>query len=276
MRARLEVVAEKVRRVRNEAPRVGLVLGSGLGGYADTMADKVAIPYADIGMPASKVVGHAGKLVLGRVAGMPVAAMQGRVHLYEGHDPNDVVFGARLMIALGARMLIITNAAGGIGEGYQPGDLMLIEDHLNLTARNCLTGENDDMLGPRFPDMSDAYDARLRALADEVARAQGFELQRGVYAGLLGPTYETPAEVRMLRTLGATAVGMSTVLETIAARHMGARVLGISCISNLAAGISKQALSHDEVTETTTLVRDKFVSLIEGVLERIARGEADE
>jgi len=269
------VVAEKVRRVRNERPRVGLVLGSGLGGYASTIAESLAIPYTDIGMPASRVVGHAGKLVLGKVAGMPVAAMQGRVHLYEGHDPEEVVFGARLMIALGAQILIITNAAGGIGDGYQPGDLMLIEDHLNLTARNCLVGENDDMLGPRFPDMSDAYDARLRALADEVARAQGFELQRGVYAGLLGPTYETPAEVRMLRTLGATAVGMSTVLETIAARHMGARVLGISCISNLAAGISKQALSHDEVTETTNLVRDKFVALIEGVLERIARGEAD-
>ena len=276
MRAELDAVVEKVRRVRGEAPRVGLVLGSGLGGYANTMADRVAIPYADLGMPQSGVVGHAGKLVLGRVGAMPVAAMQGRVHLYEGHDPNDVVFGARLMIALGARILIITNAAGGIGEGYQPGDLMLIEDHLNLTARNCLTGENDDSLGPRFPDMSDAYDARLRALADEVARAQGFELQRGVYAGLLGPTYETPAEVRMLRTLGATAVGMSTVLETIAARHMGARVLGISCISNLAAGISKQPLSHDEVTETTDLARDKFVSIVQGVLERIAHGEADE
>lgn len=276
MRAQLEAVAAKVRGVRNEPPRVGLVLGSGLGGYANTIADRVAIQYQEIGMPVSRVQGHAGKLVLGRVAGMPVAAMQGRVHLYEGHEPNDVVFGARLMITLGAKILIITNAAGGIGEGYQPGDLMLIEDHLNLTARNCLMGENDDALGPRFPDMSDAYDARLRAIADQVARAQGFELQRGVYAGLLGPTYETPAEVRMLRTLGATAVGMSTVLETIAARHMGARVLGISCISNLAAGISKQPLSHDEVTETTDLVRDKFVSLVEGVLERIARGEADE
>jgi len=254
-------------------PRVALVLGSGLGAFADDLEDRVAIPYADIpGMPVSAVSGHAGNLVLGRARGVPVAAMQGRVHLYEGHGVEAVVFGARLMVALGARTLIVTNAAGGIREGLVPGDLMGIEDHLNLTGQNCLVGANEDELGPRFVDMTEAYDRELLALADRTAKDLGFSLKRGVYAGLLGPTYETPAEVRMLRTLGADAVGMSTVVEVIAARHMGARVLGMSCITNVAAGLGGGLLSHDEVKETADRVRDRFAALLSGVLRGIGEG----
>lgn len=267
---RLSRAVESVRARTPSAPRVALVLGSGLGAFADEPSDRVVIPYGEIeGMPVSKVSGHAGNLVLGTVEGLPVVAMQGRVHLYEGHDPAAVVFGTRLMVALGARTLIVTNAAGGITEGLAPGDLMGIEDHLNLTGSNCLVGENDDELGPRFVDMTEAYDRELLALADRVAGELGFSMKRGVYAGLLGPTYETPAEVRMLRTLGADAVGMSTVLEVIAARHMGARVLGISCITNIAAGLGGGPLGHDEVKETADRVRDRFVALLRGVLRGI-------
>jgi purine-nucleoside phosphorylase len=274
---RLET-AERVVRARSAvAPRVALVLGSGLGGFADTLGDRVVIPFADVpGMPRSHVEGHAGNLVLGAAHGMPVVAMQGRVHLYEGHPPEDVVFGLRLMIALGARYVLLTNAAGGVADGMQPGDLMLIEDHLNLTGRSPLVGPNESQLGARFPDMSEAYDRRLRALADEVAARAGFSLRRGVYAGVLGPQYETPAEVRMVRLLGAHAVGMSTVLETIAARHMGARVLGLSCITNVAAGLTEGKLSHDEVTEVAARVRGRFTALLSGILEAIAQGRADE
>lgn len=267
-------LANGVAAVRGRAsiePRVALVLGSGLGAFADALEDRVAIPYGEIaGMPVSAVEGHAGNLVLGRIDGLPVVAMQGRVHLYEGHGAEAVVFGTRLMVRLGARTMIVTNAAGGIREGLAPGDLMGIEDHLNLTGSNCLAGENDEELGPRFVDMTEAYDRDLLDLAGESARELGFELARGVYAGLLGPTYETPAEVRMLRTLGADAVGMSTVLEVIAARHMGARVLGMSCITNVAAGLGGGLLSHDEVKETAARVRDRFVALLRSVLRGTA------
>jgi purine-nucleoside phosphorylase len=259
----LATVRDRVR----EAPRVGIVLGSGLGALADDLAGRTAIAYSSIdGMPVSKVAGHAGNLVFGRIEAVPVVAMQGRVHLYEGHPACDVVFGARLMIALGARTVVITNAAGGIDPSFVPGDLMIIDDHLNLTGTSCLVGANDESMGPRFPDMTQAYDAELRTRAGDVARTLGFEAKHGVYAGLLGPTYETPAEVRMLRTLGANAVGMSTVLETVAARHMGARVLGISCITNLAAGLGSGLLTHDEVKETADRVRDRFVGLVRGVV----------
>lgn len=268
---RIAAAADDVRAHTDLVPKVALVLGSGLGSYADRLADGVVVPYSAItGMPVSKIVGHAGNLVLGTSGGVPVAAMQGRVHLYEGHGPADVVFGVRLMRALGADTLLITNAAGGCGDGLVAGDLMLITDHLNLTGRHCLEGPNEEAFGTRFPDMSQAYDPELGAIADSVARAAGFELARGIYAGLLGPSYETPAEVRMMRTLGADAVGMSTVLEVIAARHMGMRVLGISCITNLAAGISATHLSHDEVTETADRVRGRFEGLVRGVLERLA------
>lgn len=272
---RLRRAADDIRRADARAPEVALVLGSGLGGFADSLEKKTVIPYASIeGMPVSAVVGHAGNLVIGEVRGMPVAAMQGRVHLYEGHSAADVVFGVRLMRLLGAGTLVITNAAGGCGERLSPGDLMLIEDHINLTGTSCLVGENEDELGVRFPDMSEAYDRSLRAIAGEVAAARGLTLARGVYAGLLGPSYETPAEVRMMCRVGADAVGMSTVLEVIAAKHMGMRVLGISCITNLAAGISATPLSHDEVTETAARVRGQFEGLLRGVLERLAEGGA--
>ncbi len=268
-RAALGAAAQVVSSRVKTKPRVALVLGSGLGAWADDIEDAVKIPYDEIpGIPSSKVAGHAGRLVLGTAAGVPVVAMQGRVHLYEGHSAQSIVFGTRLMLTLGADTLLITNAAGGIDPTFAPGDLMLIEDHLNLTGDNCLRGENDDSLGPRFPDMSQAYDRELMGLADEVASADGYELKRGVYAGLLGPSYETPAEIRMLRTLGANAVGMSTVLEVIAARHMGARVLGVSCITNLAAGMQAE-LSHDEVKDTAERVRDRFVGLLSGVLGKL-------
>ena len=249
---------------------VALVLGSGLGAYASSLGGAQSIAYADIPhMPTSGVSGHLGNLVVGQKAGRRVAAMQGRAHLYEGWSPHEVVFGVRLMAQLGARTLIITNAAGGIGAGLAAGDLMAITDQLNLTGTSSLLGPNDDRLGERFVDMTTAYDPMLIATARQVAEAQGFDLQRGVYAGLLGPAYETPAEVRMLRTLGADAVGMSTVLEVLAARHMGLRVLGISCISNLAAGISKTPLSHDEVKEVAARVQPRFESLLTGVLEAL-------
>jgi purine-nucleoside phosphorylase len=260
-----------VRAISDAAPTVGLVLGSGLGELADTLREPTRIGYGQIeGLAVSAVEGHAGKLVLGRLAGASVAAMQGRVHLYEGHSPERVVLGVRLMIALGARSVILTNAAGGIRADLGPGELMLIEDHLNLTGHNSLVGPNDDALGPRFAQLSDAYDLGLRALAQRVAASAGIELRSGVYAGLLGPSYETPAEIRMLRTLGADAVGMSTVLETIAARHMGARCLAISCITNRAAGLSQQAPSHAEVQAAARSARTRFIALLSGVLDAMA------
>lgn len=272
--ARVEAALAAVRKRTTVSPRVALVLGSGLGGFADTLEGATKIPYAEIPtMPVSAVVGHAGNLVVGRAEGVDVVAMQGRVHLYEGHSPADVVFGARLMIRMGARIVIVTNAAGGANPSFSPGDLMLIEDHLNLTGQSSLTGPNEETFGPRFPDMSHAYDPGLRALALEAASAAGFQLVRGVYAGNLGPAYETPAEVRMAQRLGADAVGMSTVLETIAARHMGARVLGVSCITNKAAGLSPTALHHAEVEETARQARGRFVALLRGLLARIAATE---
>jgi purine-nucleoside phosphorylase len=247
---------------------VAMVLGSGLGDYANSLEGAHAIPYGEIPhMPLSSVSGHAGNLVTGRKAGKRIIAMQGRAHLYEGNSPDEVVFGVRLMAMLGAEILIVTNAAGGISPELEAGDLMAITDQLNLTGSSSLVGPNDEQLGPRFLDMTTAFDPSLIETASSVAAALGFELERGVYAGLLGPAYETPAEVRMLGTLGADAVGMSTVLEVLAARHMGLRVLGISCISNLAAGISKSPLSHEEVTETAGRVRSRFESLLSGVLE---------
>jgi len=247
---------------------VALVLGSGLGRYSEGLGNAVSIPYADIpNMPTAAVAGHAGNLVVGDGGGRRVAAMQGRAHLYEGWSPQEVVFGVRLMAQLGAHTLIVTNAAGGIAPQLSPGDLMAITDQLNLTGTSSLLGPNDERLGPRFIDMTDAYDPGLIDTASKVARRLGFELRRGVYAGLLGPAYETPAEVRMLRTLGADAVGMSTVLEVLAARHLGMRVLGISCISNLAAGISDRPLSHEEVRETASRVETRFESLLSGILE---------
>lgn len=254
-----------------QPPEVALVLGSGLGALGDRIEDAVSIAYGELpGMPTSAVVGHAGRFRSGHLSGKRVIAMQGRVHLYEGHGAEQVVFGVRLMLQLGARTLIISNAAGGIRADLAPGSLMLIEDHLNLTGHNPLCGRNDPALGVRFPDMSAAYDPALLACAQAVAARTGVQVSRGVYAGLLGPSYETPAEIRMLRTLGADAVGMSTVLEVIAARHMGARVLGVSCVTNPAAGLSAQPLSHAEVEQTAEASRERFSRLIEGVLGEIS------
>jgi purine-nucleoside phosphorylase len=258
-----DAIAERTGKVD-----VAMVLGSGLGDYANGLEGASSIPYGEIPhMPLSSVQGHAGNLVAGQKAGKRIAAMQGRAHLYEGNSPHDVAFGVRLMATLGAETLIVTNAAGGIRPGLDPGALMAITDQLNLTGRSSLVGSNDEQQGPRFPDMTAAFDPALIDVASAVATEQGFALEHGVYAGLLGPAYETPAEVRMLRILGADAVGMSTVLEVLAARHMGLRVLGISCISNLAAGLSKEPLSHEEVQETARGVRSRFESLLSGVLE---------
>ena len=253
-----------------ETPRVGLVLGSGLGGFADSLARAVSVGYERVsGMAPTGVPGHAGRFVAGRHADLPVIAMQGRVHLYEGHPPQQVVLGVRTMIALGARVVILTNAAGGIRNDLEPGTLMVISDHLNLTGTSPLIGPNDESFGPRFPQLSDAYDSGLQRMALDTARSLGIELCSGVYAGMLGPSYETPAEIRMLRTLGADAVGMSTVLETIAAQHMGARCLGISCVTNRAAGLSALAPSHAEVEAVAKASRARFERLLGGVLEAL-------
>jgi purine-nucleoside phosphorylase len=255
---------------RVDSPEVALVLGSGLGPFAASLTDQVAIPYAEIPhMPLSGVPGHEGNLVIGRKGKRAVVAMQGRAHLYEGYTAREVVFGVRLMAWLGAKTVIVTNAAGGISSELEAGDLMAIADQINLSGTSSLLGPNDERLGPRFVDMTQAYDPRLIVIASKVAKNQGFTLKRGVYAGLLGPAYETPAEIRMLRTIGVDAVGMSTVLEVLAARHMGCRVLGISCISNLAAGVSGQPLSHEEVQETASRVQPRFEALLCGILEAL-------
>lgn len=252
-------------------PKVGLILGSGLGVLADHLEDAVSIAYSDIPyFPVSTVEGHAGELMIGSLNGTPVVLMKGRFHMYEGYGPELTAFPVRVMKELGVTALLVTNAAGGINTSFEPGDLMLISDHLNMTGKNPLIGPNDNELGVRFPDMSQAYSRRLRDLARATAERQGIAVQEGVYAGLLGPTYETPAEIRMLRTLGGDAVGMSTVSEVIVARHAGIEVLGISCISNMAAGILDQPLSHDEVMETTERVREQFLSLVLAIIPDMA------
>jgi purine-nucleoside phosphorylase len=251
-------------------PEVALVLGSGLGDFADTLLDSVVMPYEELPhWPAPKVVGHAGRLVIGRAGGKRVAALSGRVHFYEGHDMATVVFATRVMGRLGVKQLVLTNAAGGINTGFDQGALMIIDDHINMMGSNPLIGPNDERMGVRFPDMSEVYSRRLRQLASEAARARGVVVTHGVYVAVHGPSYETPAEIRFLRTIGADAVGMSTVPEAIAARHIGMEVLGISCITNLAAGVLPRPLVHDEVMETARRVRGSFMSLLEGIIERL-------
>lgn len=273
-------IADKIAEVKQAIesrtpvkPTIGLILGSGLGVLADEITEAVRIPYEEIPhFPVSTVEGHQGQWVSGKLNGKNVVAMQGRFHFYEGYGLEEVTFPIRVMKALGVDTLIITNASGGINMGYQPGDLMIIQDHINLTGRNPLIGPNEESFGVRFPDMSSAYDPSLRELACRVAANEGIEIQAGVYAGLTGPSYETPAEIRMLRILGADAVGMSTVPEVIVARHSGVRVLGISCISNMAAGILPQPLSHAEVMETAEKVKTKFLSLVRGIVEEMQEG----
>ncbi|UHA72909.1 purine-nucleoside phosphorylase [Paenibacillus sp. 481] len=268
--AQIQEAASYIQSRVSFKPEIGLILGSGLGVLADLVEEAVTIPYHEIPhFPTSTVEGHAGELLVGKIHGRSVALMKGRFHMYEGYGPELTAFPVRVMKAIGIDKLLVTNAAGGINTSYNAGDLMLISDHLNLTGRNPLFGPNDSQLGVRFPDMSEAYSRRLRALAKEVAAEMNFSLQEGVYVGLTGPNYETPAEIRMLRTLGGDAVGMSTVSEVIVASHAGMEVLGISCISNMAAGILDQPLSHDEVMETAEQVKEQFLKLVMTVIPKM-------
>jgi len=253
-------------------PQIGLVLGSGLGAFADELTDAARIPYSQIpSFPRSTAVGHAGQMVIGKCGNIPVAAMQGRVHLYEGYSAQEVTFPTRVLGRMGIRALILTNAAGGINLQYKQGALVLISDHINLQGHNPLTGANDERFGPRFPDMTQAYWKPYRQLVLAAARKAGKEVTEGVYAAVLGPSYETPAEIRYLRTIGADLVGMSTISETIAARHMGIKVLAISCVTNMAAGILDQPLNHEEVLETGRRVQGDFVGLLRAVLPEITK-----
>ena len=266
---RIDEAAAKVLAVCGKAD-IGVILGSGLGDYAEALEDAVKLPYSEIpGFPRSTVAGHAGMWCCGTLYGKRVVMMQGRFHYYEGYGMKDVTLPVRVMQKIGVKTLIVTNAAGGVNLGYHPGELMVIGDIFSMTAQNPLIGPNLDAFGPRFPDMSCAFDKELRALAHECANEQGFALREGVYAQMTGPTYETPAEICMLRTLGADAVGMSTVPEVIVARHGGMRVLGISCITNMAAGILDQPLNHAEVTETANRVKGQFRNLLDRIIEKM-------
>jgi purine-nucleoside phosphorylase len=265
-----ETAAQSILQRTAMRPRIGLVLGSGLGAFADSLTDSTHIPYAEIpAFPRSTAIGHAGQMVIGKAGDVPVAVMQGRVHLYESYSAQQVAFPIRVLGRMGIRAVILTNAAGGINLNYQQGALVLIRDHINLQGANPLIGANDDRFGLRFPDMTQAYARDYRAAAREEASKLGIPLQEGVYAALPGPSYETPAEISYLRIIGADLVGMSTVAEVIAARHMQINVLAISCVTNMAAGILDQPLTHQEVMETGERVRSSFEALLRAVLPRI-------
>jgi purine-nucleoside phosphorylase len=262
--------ADAIRSRVPEIPETAIVLGSGLGDFASSLGDAVTIPYAELPhWPASKVIGHAGTLVVGKAGRRTIAALAGRCHLYEGHDAGRVAFAVRVLGLLGVKTLILTNAAGGVNTGFSQGALMVIDDHINLTGHNPLVGDNDERFGKRFPDMTEVYSSRLRGIADRAGNALGLRLPHGVYVALMGPSYETPAEIRYLRTIGADAVGMSTVPEAIAARHMKMDVLGISCITNMAAGVLPQPLDHTDVMETAARVREQFIALLEGIIGQL-------
>jgi len=268
---RAEHAARTIRARFTEDLRIALVLGSGLGAFADDLEDAVSIPYAEIpGFARSTVEGHAGRMVLGRVGGVALAAMQGRFHYYEGYALEEVVFPVRVLGLLGIKSLVLTNAAGGVNVAFEQGSLMIISDHLNLMGVNPLRGTNDERFGSRFPDMSEVYSRAYQEIAAEEGRALNIELRRGIYAALSGPSYETPAEIRMMRTLGADAVGMSTVPEAIIARQMGINVLGLSCITNMAAGVFDQPINHEEVIETGARVHETFKELLRRVIPRLA------
>jgi purine-nucleoside phosphorylase len=267
---RVEETASHIRSRCGTPPDIAVVLGSGLGDFADRLLDASATPYADLPhWPTATVVGHSGQLVIGNLGKKRVAALAGRAHFYEGHDLSTVVFGVRVMGRLGVKQVILTNAAGGINTSFAQGGLMIIDDHINLFGSNPLIGPNDDRFGVRFPDMTDVYSSRMRLIADEAAAATDVPVTHGVYAATHGPSYETPAEIRFFRTIGADVVGMSTVPEAIAARHMGLEVLGISCITNMAAGVLPGALNHDEVMETARRVRGSFIALLEAIVARL-------
>lgn len=268
--SRAEAAAVFLRSKTKLRPKIAIVLGSGLGSFADRVTDAVRVPYQEIPhFPRSTAEGHAGQLVIGNIGHAHVACMQGRVHLYEGYSAREVTFPVRVFGRMGIKALILTNAAGGINESYTQGCLVVLKDHLNLQGASPLTGVNDERFGPRFLDMTQAYFRPYRLMALEAGRRIGLDMFEGVYAALPGPTYETPAEIRMLRTLGADVVGMSTVAEVIAARHMNMRVLAISCVTNLAAGILDQPLSHAEVLETGERVKGKFIQLLEAIMPQV-------
>jgi len=267
---KLEKTVDFIRRKVSIRPQVGVILGSGLGVLAAEVKNQQKLHYSELPhFPVSTVEGHEGQFIFGELSGKNVVLMQGRFHFYEGYSMEQVVFPVRVMQKLGVQVLLVTNASGGINRDFSPGDLMLITDHLNLMGTNPLIGPNYDDIGPRFPDMSEAYDRELIVIAEEVARKNGLAFRKGVYAGLTGPSYETPAEIRYLRAIGADAVGMSTVPEVIVANHAGIRVLGISCVTNMAAGVLHQRLDHAEVMETANRVRDQFITLVKGVLEEV-------
>lgn len=275
MDARFAETVEFLRARIPVPPVVGVILGSGLGDFAAAVQDRLEIPYAQIpGFPASAVVGHAGMLVAGTLAGVPIVVLSGRIHFYEGHPMSAVVTPARVLGLLGCRDVVVTNAAGGIDKSFSAGDLMLISDHINLFGTNPLVGPNDETFGARFPDMSDAYRSDLRKLAKAVAKRVRVPLKEGVYIGVTGPSYETPAEIRAFRSLGAHAVGMSTVPEVIALGHMGVGVVGVSCITNMAAGVLKKPLHHAEVLETTRRVKDRFVRLLTALVVAMGEGRS--
>lgn len=262
-------------RAAGFSPTVGVVLGSGLSGFASALEDTLRIPYAEIpGWPSSTAAGHPGELVLGRLGDLEIAVMAGRHHLYEGYSPQQVTFGVRVLGLMGIQSLVLTNAAGGINLSLTRGGLVLISDHINLQGSNPLAGPNDDSLGPRFPDMSEAYSTRYRTIAKDAAAELEIPLSEGIYVALFGPSYETPAEIRYLRTIGADVVGMSTVPEVIVANHMGIQVLAISCVTNMAAGVLPQKIEHAEVLETGEMVRDTLIRLLKAVLPRLAAQEA--
>lgn len=266
----MATAAETIAARTSLRPVVGVVLGSGLGAFADTLGDRTVIPYGEIpDWPQSTAIGHAGKLVIGTVDGVAVAALAGRAHLYEGYTAKQAAFGIRTLRALGAESMVLTNAAGGIRPEWTPGSLILISDHINLLGQNPLSGPNDDTSGPRFPDMSEAYSRAFRVIAKEVGQSIGVELQEGVYAAVPGPSYETPAEIRYLRAIGADLVGMSTVPETIAANHLGMKVLGISCVTNHAAGVIDQKLNHTEVLEVGERMKGTLIELLRRVIPRL-------
>jgi len=264
--------SEAVSNRTKHRPKLALVLGSGLGAFARELSSAQAIPYNEIPhFPPSTVAGHAGRMVIGTFAGTTLLVMSGRVHAYEGYSAREVAFPVRVLGSLGISTLVVTNAAGAVNKAFKPGDLMIISDHLNLTAKNPLVGPDEPELGPRFPDMTEAYSPKLKKICEDAAYRIGLNMRKGVYAGLLGPSYETPAEIRMLRTLGADAVGMSTVLEVIAANQMNIKVLGISCMTNMAAGILPTKLDHREVMETGERVRDVILELLREVVPALAK-----
>ena len=267
---RVEAAAEVIRRRCGTVPELAVILGSGLGDVATSLTDAITVPYVELSnWPMSTVVGHPGRLVIGTCGGRRVAALAGRVHAYEGYSLDAVAFATRVMARLGVTRVVLTNAAGGVNAGFSRGTLMIIDDHINLLGANPLAGPHDDRLGPRFPDMTEVYSAKLRLIGDEAAAAKGLSVAHGVYAAVPGPSYETPAEIRYLRAIGADAVGMSTVPEAIVARQMGLDVLGLSCITNMAAGVRSTPLSHDDVLETMRAMRATCIALLEEIIARL-------